>query len=624
MQSSTAGARGFFAPVNTSLLVGRPLAAPFRVDGGAVAQWRRRNSLQSIPHGIEWMQRGHYLANLERAAARRTGGFQGMHWMDSDLYKLLEAIAWDRGGTDDADRFLDETVDLLERAQEPDGYLNSYYQVEAPAERWSDFPFGHEMYLGGHLIQAGVADHRARGGERLLAIGTRFADLLWRRFGPKGEARIDGHPEIEIALVELFRETGDEKYLDLARVMLDRRGHGSLGPGHFGLFYCQDEVPFRQRSELTGHAVRAVYLAIGATDIAMETGDAELLERSRMLWHNTVERKAYLTGGVGSRHFHEALGADYELPPDRAYQETCASIAMAWWSHRLLLATGDDVHAEHLQRTTINAIAAGVSDDGRHFFYRNPLMQRTIEPAPPVDALLEERIDIGTRASWYNTACCPPNLMRFFATLPDLLAYERDGRVIVTLPVEGEVDTVLSTGTRAAVRIPASDPAGGTLTIEAIAGEVDVSRSMLRPARRVRADDGTVVHTWSPGPVLVHPHPRLDAVKSQVAVVFADAVYAVEGTALAHPGDILDVVLDPSSLAVEPDDPASELPRLRAEVVIAAADTDVSVLWDEPLPVRATTRGVTMIPWAQWAAHEPTTMRVWMPAAGRVDHGGEL
>ncbi|WJL96987.1 glycoside hydrolase family 127 protein [Microbacterium sp. ET2] len=608
--------RGFFAPVNTTLLSGRPLRKPFTPTGGTLHRWRQRNSQSSIPHGIEWMSRGHYLSNLERAADRRHGGFTGMHWMDSDLYKLLEAIAWDADGSSDAMTFFDSTTELLERAQLADGYLNSYYQVAAPQDQWSDFAFGHEMYLGGHLIQAGVAASRARGERRLLDIGIWFADHLWELFGPSGEERIDGHPEIELALVDLFRETLDEKYLELARLMLDRRGHGLLGEGHFGKFYCQDEVPFRERTELTGHAVRAAYLAIGATDIAIETGDQELLDRCILLWERTTARKAFLTGGIGSRHFHEALGADWELPPDRAYQETCASIAMAWWSHRLMVATGRPEFAEHLQRVTLNAIAASVSDDGCRFFYRNPLMQRTLEPSPPADALLEERIDIGTRASWYNTACCPPNLMRFFSTLPHLMAFELDNSIVVALPEIGRVDTVLSTGKRQEVAIDRYEPEIGVLEVGERTDPFTIAASLSRPQLRVSPDQSTTF-AWNPGPVIVRPHPRVDAVRGQIAIVHSDVVYAVETADEAAIDDLLDLRVNtntPITVDGSPHDGAPSSITVDARVVSSPDDTAFH-LAPEDAPPPAESATVTLRPWRAWAQTQPTVMRVWLPTS---------
>ena len=296
------------------------------------------------------------------------GDFAGMWFADSDVYKTLEAAAW-AGGFED---FVAGTAALLEKAQDPDGYLNSYYQTGHRDEQWADLRFSHEMYCAGHLIQAAVA------APALLPVARRFADLLVRRFGPDGEEAICGHPEIETALAELYRVTGHRPYLELATAFVDRRGHGLLGDdGRFGPRYYLDHQPVRDAEEVTGHVVRQVYLLAGAVDVAVETGDAELLAAAERLWESALAGKTYLTGGQGSRHRDEAFGDPYELPPDRAYAETCAAIGSFQWAWRLLLATGRSRYADEMERLLHNGIAASTAVSGTAFFYSNPLQLRT-------------------------------------------------------------------------------------------------------------------------------------------------------------------------------------------------------------------------------------------------------
>ena len=288
------------------------------------------------------------------------------------MYKWLEAVGWELGR--ERDRVLgdaaDEVIGLVERAQRDDGYLNSYVQVVAPGREYDDLAWGHELYCFGHLIQAAVAWQRALGDDRLLRVATRAADAIDRELGPGGRDAIDGHPEVEMALVELFRATGERRYLDLAARMIDLRGHGLLGIGRFGSAYWQDHAPVRDAPTVTGHSVRQLYLDCGAVDVATELGDRQLLDAVVRRWHDMMETRAYLTGGLGSRHRDEAFGDPYELPPDQAYAETCASIASVMLAWRLLLATGDPAHADAIERTAFNGVLPGLSLDGHRFLLR--------------------------------------------------------------------------------------------------------------------------------------------------------------------------------------------------------------------------------------------------------------
>jgi DUF1680 family protein len=257
-----------------------------------------------------------------------------MVFADSDVYKWLEAVGWElaRAPDDGLRRAADEVIELVAAAQDDDGYLNSYYQVARPGERWSNLTHDHELYCAGHLIQAAIAQHRGCADDRLLEVALRFVDLIASVFDGERQPATPGHPEVETALVELYRLTHDPRHLALAQHFVDQRGHGRLGPGSFGSSYFQDHVPVREASEMTGHAVRALYLAAGVTDIHLETGEAQLLSAMQAQWHDMAARKSYVTGGVGAHHADEAFGDPYELPPDRCYGETCAAIASIMWS----------------------------------------------------------------------------------------------------------------------------------------------------------------------------------------------------------------------------------------------------------------------------------------------------
>ena len=373
----------------------------------------RTNRERTIPRGFEQLEQAGNLANF-RLAAGAHGRYRALGeeigvifpFLDTDVYKWLEAAAWELGRAPDPAlaRDADEAIDLVAAAQRPDGYLNTFVQVVAPGREYQDLAWGHELYCVGHLIQAAVAWQRALGDDRLLAVAIRAADSVDRELGPAGRLAIDGHPEIEMALVELYRTTGERRYLELAARMVEARGDGLLGTGRFGPAYWQDHARVRDAPTVAGHAVRQLYLDCGAVDVATELGDTQLLDAVARRWRDMVDTRMYLTGGLGSRHDDESFGDPFELPPDRAYAETCASIASVMLAWRLLLATGEPDYADVIERTIYNGVLPGVSLDGTSFFYVNALQRRTERaPAKPGS---------GERQPWYACACCPPNLMR--------------------------------------------------------------------------------------------------------------------------------------------------------------------------------------------------------------------
>jgi DUF1680 family protein len=356
---------------------------PLALDGAVISDgfWadrRRLNRERLIPDGARQLEAAGNLHNLRAAAGREDGPFRGLVFMDSDVYKWLEAVGWELANAPSRQLAAqaDEVIDVIAAAQDENGYLNSYYQVAQPRERFSNLAWDHELYCCGHLIQAAVAHARGRGEETLLAVARRFADHLDAVFGPGRRAGTPGHPELETALVELYRLTGERRYLELAGFFVDQRGQGLLQPASFGASYFPDHVPVREQTEIAGHAVRALYLAAGVTDLYLETGEPRLLEVMRAQWEDMAGTKTYLTGGVGAHHADEAFGDAYELPPDRCYGETCAAIASILWNWRMLLATGEARHADLVERTLYNGFLAGLALDGDGYSYVNPLQVR--------------------------------------------------------------------------------------------------------------------------------------------------------------------------------------------------------------------------------------------------------
>ncbi|HZC39856.1 MAG TPA: beta-L-arabinofuranosidase domain-containing protein, partial [Streptosporangiaceae bacterium] len=398
-------------------------AAEAEITGGFWQDRRQVNAETSIPAGADWLETAGNLANLRLAAGQADGSYQGdLPFLDSDVYKWLEAVSWllasDVAGpavTGGLAARRDDIIALLGAAQRDDGYLQSWFQVARPAEPYTNLPWGHELYCAGHLIQAAVAHARATGRTDLLGIARRFADHIDAALGPGGRPGVDGHPEIETALTELYRHTGEQRYLRLASHLLGQRGRGLLPDGRFGREYWQDHVPVREARAVAGHAVRQLYLLAGAADVYAETGDEELLPAVVRLWEDMAATRAYLTGGVGAHHTDESFGDPYELPPERAYCETCAAIASIMASWRLLLITGQARYADLLERTLYNGFLAGVSLDGLGYLYVNPLQVRAGSAGAAGD-------QSAGRKPWMRCACCPPNIMRLIASLPHYLA----------------------------------------------------------------------------------------------------------------------------------------------------------------------------------------------------------
>ncbi len=491
-----------------------------------------------------------------RRRRRRHEPARGEYFVDTDLYKWLEAAGWElgRGIADEQTAALAayarEGISLIQAAQAPDGYLDTWFQLRAPQARFTDLPAAHELYCAGHLIQAALAHSRALGDDRLLAVAERFADYLGRVFGPGRLHGVPGHPEVEMALVELYRATGRGHHLDLARYFIDARGHRLLGEGHYGARYRQDDAPFRPL-QARGHAVRAAYLACGALDVSAETGDRALLSAAVAQWEDMVARRMYLTGGVGTHHKDEAFGDPFELPPDRAYCETCAAIGVVMWSWRLLLATGESRYADLIERVLFNAFSVGTSLRGDTYFYVNPLQVRAGRADP------EDGRGRAARSPWYDIACCPPNVMRTLSSLPHYLATSTpaglqlwqfaparlslrvsgglmDVAIETGYPLSGPSRCVSSPLLKASSRSPCgyppgpSEPAGNSGT-RASPGKRPGSwqASCGRPAGYgIPAMSSCSDCRSSPAPV--RPHPRIDAVRGCAAFERGPLVYCLE------------------------------------------------------------------------------------------------
>jgi len=609
----------------------RPLSLDaVTIDDTFWAPRRRVNHAVTLPEQYAQLEQTGRLHNLRRAAGQEQGAFEGRFFNDSDVYKWLEAAAWVLA-TERDERLqaqVDDLIALIAAAQDADGYLDTYFTFARVPERWTDLAVMHELYCAGHLIQAAVAHHRALGRRDLLDVAVRLADHIVATFNPMGRQGADGHPEIEMALVELSRDTGDERYRHQAQFFVDQRGQHP--PTISGKEYHQDHAPVRAQHEVVGHAVRALYLYAGMTDLYAETGEQALWEALAALWRNLQGRKIYITGGAGARHEGEAFGDDYELPNRRAYAETCAAIAHVMWAWRLLLVTGEACYGDALETALYNGVLSGISLDGETYFYENPLADRGNHRRQP----------------WFGTACCPPNVARLLASLPGYVYTTSDKGLWVHLYATGTATAALTDVGVVTLRQQTNYPWDGEITLTIDPPDVALFSLFLRVPKWAEGASVTVNdevigapvrpghymeirRQWAQGDVvrltlplavrLLSSHPYVINNRDRVALVRGPLVYCVE--AADHPGvDPWDLVLSTDAawrVEREPD-LLGGIMVLRTEDARARVDDG----WEGQLyrsfgtPSAATTRvPLTAIPYYVWANRDAGSMQVWLPIA---------
>ena len=595
------------------------------IGDGFWSQRQEMNRRQSLRHGYNQLIQSGNFNNLRLAAGGGEGAYRKPVFMDSDVYKWLEAIGYDLAihPDDDLRALAEEAVDLIEAAQMENGYINSYWQVVEPDRLWVDIDHGHELYCAGHLIQAAVAYHRGTGDTRLLTITRRFVDHIDSVFGPGKRAFAPGHPEIEMALVELYRVTGERRYLDLAGFFVDERGKGHIGEfAFFDVSYYQDRAPVRTTEVVEGHAVRQLYLTTGVADIYLETGEQALMDALLRQWHDFTATKLHVTGGAGARHRGESFGESYELPNDYCYCETCAQIASIMWNWRMLLITGERRYADLIEHTLYNGFLSGISLDGNTYFYVNPLLSRGNIQRP----------------EWYGCACCPPNVMRTLASVGHYVATTRDGNVQIHQYLSAAIHAGLN------LQMKANFPWDGNVTVT-VTGVDDPGCSLnLRvptwcrePSVTVNGQDVdaplqdgylTLARAWQTGdvielqlpmmPMLLAANPRVDPTRASVAIQRGPLVFCLEGHDQTEDIDLMDVAIDvaaPLAANWQPD-------LLGGVVTVTATGANVDTsAWGEQLYCPADQVAIsysapvplTAIPYFAWANRTPSTMRVWIP-----------
>ena len=378
------------------------------------------------------------IRNFENAA-KGEGEHSGIFFDDSDVYKALEGMAYSLINNPDPEleKKADEWIDKFAAAQQPDGYINTFYTLTGLDKRWTNMD-KHEMYCAGHMIEAGVAYYQATGKRKLLDVCIRMTDHMMSQFGPGKRHWVPGHEEIELALVKLYQTTQEQKYLDFAYWLLEERGHGHGTMGDEGKWdpvYYQDIVPVRRLADISGHAVRCMYLYCGMADVAALKNDTGYIAAIDRLWDDVVHRNMYITGGIGSSRDNEGFTEDYDLPNLDAYCETCASVGMVLWNQRMNQLTGDSKYIDILERSLYNGALAGISLGGDRFFYVNPL---------------ESKGD-HHRQEWYGCACCPSQLSRFLPSIGNYIYASSDDALWVNLYIGntgqiriGETDILLT------------------------------------------------------------------------------------------------------------------------------------------------------------------------------------
>ncbi len=574
--------------------------------------------------------------NFTVAAGLAAGKHEGALYNDSDVYKLIEGIAYSLALHPDAElaQRTDGLIATIAQAQREDGYLNTYWQLVEPpgsseSARWTNIRHGHELYCAGHLIEAAVAYAQATGREDLLEVARANADHIAREFGPGKRLDPPGHPELELALIKLAQHTGEARYAELARFFIDQRGRKE-GRELFGE-YAQDHEPLREQRAIVGHAVRAMYLYSGAVDVANWFGDATLLPPMRAIWNDLVESKLYVTGGIGSSAANEGFDKPFELPNESAYCETCASIGMLLWNQRLFLSTKETRFADLVERELYNGIPAGLSLDGTRFFYDNPLASRGQHERVP----------------WFDCSCCPTNLVR---TLPSVgqYVYATDERALYVsqfIQSQAEIDVA---GTRVRVTQASGLPWSGHveftfepenpvrfalwLRVPDWAGSTSIVAPSLPASTPIDASlfprdvesDGShwkvLEREWRRGDKLaydlaldvkrLHADERVEADRGRCALQHGPLIYAFE--AADNGGRALDLVLASEKPLPQP--------RWRADLL---GGTNVlegkgeRLRGDDPFIAITEPADLVAIPYCLWANRGRGEMEVWIAEDAR-------
>jgi DUF1680 family protein len=581
------------------------------------------------------------IRNFEQVLLGDKGKHDGVFYDDSDVYKALEAMAYAIKTTANKtlEQKADEWIDKIAAAQQPDGYLNTFYTLTGLNDRWSDMSM-HEDYCGGHLIEAAVAYADATGKKKLLDVAIKWADHFDSTFGPGKKHWVTGHQELELALVKLYRSTKNVKYLKLADWLLSERGK-QLAKGYTwtewkDTGYAQDLVPVKEQKEITGHAVRAMYMYTGAADVAAHTGDKDYLSAMRTVWEDVVFRNMYITGGIGSAGSNEGFTKDFDLPNEQAYCETCASVGMVFWNQRMNSLTANGEYADVLERSLYNGALDGLSISGDRFFYGNPLASTGKH----------------ARKEWFGTACCPSNIARLIASLGSYIYGQEKNKIFINLFVGSETSISLQKGDMkikmqtdypwsgsVVCKISMAKPESATIAfrIPGWMGEQPSPGGLyryadsisVRPVLKVNgmpfnyvAKDGyaLVERVWKEGDQIVYEMPmqirsivsrtELSQDAGRIALQRGPLVYCVEGA--DNEGKAWNIIAPlGAKFSVEEFSILGErMMSLVADLPVVNSSADGQAVFTEEKKVRA-------IPYYAWCNRGSNQMQVWLPVSIR-------
>ena len=601
---------------------------------------------------LEDVETSHCIENFKIAAGESEGEFQGAVFQDTDVAKWLEAVgfalSWERD--EKLEALADETIDLIGRAQQPDGYLNTYFTIKEPGLRWTNLMEGHELYTAGHMIEAAVAYYEATGKKKFLDIVSRFADLICDTFGAE-EGKIHGYPghqEIELALVKLYRVAGTHKYLELAKYFIDARGEGEnyflneeKKPAFKRIFpdfhdynpaYSQSHQPVRKQKTAEGHAVRANYMYSAMADLACEYEDDRLKAACENLWDNMVHKRMYITGSVGSSGILERFTTDYDLPNASNYSETCASIALAMFGKRMADMEKDASYMDAVERALYNTVLSGIAMDGKSFFYVNPL---EVWPANCIPRTSMEHVK-PVRQKWFGVACCPPNITRTLASLGQYVYFQEKDQIYVNLYIANETEVQIG-GNPFKITLEGNFPWENNLRFT-VDGESE-SEGMIAFRVPSYAKNFCILHngqkveiktekgyakiagkfsheifeiSFEAPAVFVHANPQVRADAAKTAVVKGPLVYCLEE---ADNGDDLSALL--IDTAQTPEEIYDDQLLGGCSVVhisgrkISGEGWNEHVLYQEK-PVSLEDVKLTLVPYCYWGNRKAGEMLVWM------------
>ena len=594
-------------------------------------------------------EKSHVVKNFINAGKAVAGqdvddGFYGMVFQDSDAAKWLEAVAYSLSIFPDAEleKSADELIDIIAKAQDTDGYLDTYFTIKDKDKRWSNLCEGHELYCAGHMMEAACAYAETTGKKKLLEVMQKNVECIYRVFIEGDEFHkkgIPGHPEVELALMKMYRLTGDKKCLELANHFIDERGKDPeyykkevanrnwsvWGSDGADSAYMQAHLPVREQKDAKGHAVRAVYLYTGMADLASEINDQKLLDSCKNLWKSITKRQSYVSGGIGSTNLGEAFTVDYDLPSDTAYCETCAAIGLMFFGSRMLEMDVDRIYSDQMERAFYNAVLAGMQLDGKRFFYVNPL-----EVIPGISGVAAtHKHTLPQRPTWYACACCPPNVARLLGSFGKYAYGENETTVFCHLFVAGEVSfnngmkikcttlypeeftvkyEVESGQSQLAVRIP-SWSKSVSLTVNG--GKVDLNLDKGYVYLDVKAGD-TVELIFDESPYRVYPSSKIPALSAQAAVFRGPVLYCAEGA--DNDGDVISLRMQKDGkITVE-----GKIPGLEINNPLLTVDGMRQLPQEELYSAKHPEyefKKIKMIPYFAWGNRGENEMRVWSPEA---------